>query len=92
VAGGEYGLIFQDAAIRRMTYAPGSPYTFQLDRIAVDNGVFAPYSLTRASDRVFFVGTKGFHVIVPGGVPAPIGKERFDRFFLGDYDSSTFFL
>jgi hypothetical protein len=89
VAGGEYGLVFQDAAIRRMTYAPGSPYTFQIDRIAVDNGLLAPYSLTRASERVFFLGTKGFHFILPGGVPAPMGKERFDRFFLGDYDSSN---
>jgi hypothetical protein len=89
VAGGEYGLVFQDSAIRRMTYAPGSPYTFQIDRIAVDNGLLAPYSLTRASDRVFFLGTKGFHAIAPGGVPVPIGKERFDRTFLADYDASN---
>src|SRR5438067_1284325 len=39
VSGGEYGLIFQDSTIRRLTYAPGAPYTFQIDRIAVDLGL-----------------------------------------------------
>jgi hypothetical protein len=29
VAGGEYGVIFQETAMRRMTYAPGSPVHLQ---------------------------------------------------------------
>ncbi|WP_204270152.1 hypothetical protein, partial [Klebsiella aerogenes] len=33
VAGGESGIIFQDQAIRRMSYVPGSPVIFQIDRI-----------------------------------------------------------
>ena len=42
VAGGEYGVVFQDASIRRMTYAPGSPVIFQIDRITEEKGIFAP--------------------------------------------------
>jgi hypothetical protein len=49
----------------------------------------APYSLVRASDRVFFLSAKGFYVFVPGGVPTPIGKERVDRTFFAAYDSAN---
>jgi hypothetical protein len=33
VAGGEAGIVFQDQVIRRMSYVPGSPIIFQIDRI-----------------------------------------------------------
>jgi hypothetical protein len=89
VAGGEYGYIFQETSIRRMVYAPGSPVTFNIERIAQDKGLAAPYSLINAGDRVFFLAPQGFHMIVPGTPPAPIGKERFDRTFFGDYDSGS---
>src|SRR5436853_306708 len=60
VAGGEYGNIFQDGAIRRMTFAPGSPFVFQIERIAEDRGLYAPYSLIRSGDRIFFLSADGF--------------------------------
>ncbi|MCK1277681.1 hypothetical protein IVB46_20940, partial [Bradyrhizobium sp. 61] len=34
IAGGESGVIFQDTAIRRMTYLPGDPRVFQIEKIA----------------------------------------------------------
>ncbi len=86
VAGGEFGVIFQDTQIRRMTYAPGSPVVFQIDRIAEDKGVFAPYAVIRAGDRIFFPSPQGFNVLASGGLPAPIGKERVDRTFFADVD------
>lgn len=89
VAGGEYGVIVQDAAIRRMTYAPGSPYVFGIDKISQDDGIYAPYSLVNAGDRVFFIANSGFKMIVPGGLPTPIGKERVDRFFFSDVDTGN---
>src|SRR5262245_18686796 len=89
VAGGEFGVIFQDASIRRMTYAPGSPVIFQIDRIAQEDGVFAPLSLIRAGDRVFFCSPQGFKALVAGGYPTPIGKERVDRSFFADVDSGN---
>jgi len=86
VAGGEFGIIFQDQAIRRMTYVPGSPVVFQIDRIAQDKGLFAPYSVVRAGEFVFFYSSQGFQRIVPGGLPEQIGREKVDRTFRADLD------
>src|SRR5258708_23749709 len=60
VAGGEAGIIFQDQAIRRMSYVPGSPIIFQIDRITQDKGLYAPYSIIRAGERIFFYAGQGF--------------------------------
>jgi hypothetical protein len=89
VAGGESGIIFQDQAIRRMSYVPGSPIIFQIDRITQDKGLYAPYSIVRAGERIFFYAGQGFHKIEPGGVPEPIGREKVDRTFLADIDKGN---
>lgn len=89
VAGGEYGLITQDAALRRMTYAPGNPVIFQIDRISEEKGIYAPLSLTRSGDRIFWVGVDGLKMIVPGGYPQPIGKNKLDDTFFADIDPNN---
>jgi hypothetical protein len=90
VAGGESGLIFQDNAIRRMTFAPGTDYVFQIERISQDRGLYAPYSIIRAGERIFFLSIAGLHVVSPAqGYPVQIGKERFDRTLLIDIDRSN---
>lgn len=89
VAGGENGVIFQDQAIRRMTYLPGSPLIFQIERISQDKGLFAPYSIIRSGETIFFYANQGFHRIDPGGIPTPIGRERVDRTFLTDLDKGN---
>lgn len=86
VAGGEFGTIFQEQAIRRMVYLPGSPLVFQIERVAQDHGLYAPYSVVRAGDTILFHSTKGFYRIDPGGLPTPIGKERVDRTLLANID------
>lgn len=89
VAGGEAGIIFQDQAIRRMSYVPGSPIIFQIDRITQDKGLFAPYSIIRTGETIFFYAGQGFHKIAPGGVPEQIGREKVDRTFLADLDKGN---
>lgn len=89
VAGGETGIILQDQSIRRMTFVPGSPVIFQIERIAQDKGLFGPYSLVRAGERIFFFSAQGFNRIDPGGYPTPIGRERIDRTFFTDLDKSN---
>jgi hypothetical protein len=89
VAGGEGGVIFQDQAIRRMSYVPGSPIIFQIDRITQDKGLYAPYSIIRAGERIFFYAGQGFHKIEPGGIPEQIGREKVDRTFLADLDKGN---
>jgi hypothetical protein len=89
VAGGEFGVIFQDQSIRRLTYAPGSPYVFSIERISMDDGLLAPYSAINAGDRVFFLSPQGFKMLLPGGYPQAIGKERVDRTFFNDVDTGN---
>jgi hypothetical protein len=88
VGGGESGIVFQDQAIRRMSYLPGNPLIFQIERIAQDLGLFAPYSLIRAGDVLYFHTAHGFHKIAPGGAPEQIGRERVDRYFFDDLDKT----
>jgi hypothetical protein len=89
VAGGEFGVVFQDNAIRNAIYQPGSAVIFSFDRICEGKGLRLPYSLVRAGERIFFKSASGFETMVPGGQPTPIGKERFDRYFEADYDSGN---
>lgn len=87
--GDAFGVVFQDEAIRTLTYAPGSPAVFQINRISTQDTLFAQYSVITAGTRVFFLSSQGFKVIPAGGEPVPIGKERVDRFFFGDVDTSA---
>lgn len=88
VAGGEFGTIFQDQAIRRMSYIPGSALIFQIERVTQDQGLFAPYSIVRAGPNIFFYSSQGFFKISPGGYPEQIGRERVDRYFFQDLDKT----
>lgn len=90
VSGGDaFGVVFQDEAIRTLTYAPGSPAVFQINRISTQDTLYAQYSVITAGTRVFFLSAQGFKVIPAGGEPVPIGKERVDRFFFNDVDTSA---
>jgi hypothetical protein len=62
---------------------------FQIERISQGKGLFGPYSLVRAGERIFFFSTQGFHRIDPGGFPTPIGRERIDRSFFADLDKTN---
>ena len=90
IAGGDaYGVIFQDEAIRSLTYAAGSSYTFQMTRLSTEDTLFAEFSTITAGTNVYFLSRQGFKVIVSGGVPVPIGKQRVDQFFFGDVDQNN---
>lgn len=89
IAGGDaFGVVFQDESIRTLTYAPGSPAVFQINRISTQDTLFGQYSVITAGTRVFFLSSQGFKLIPAGGEPVSIGKERVDRFFFGDVDQS----
>lgn len=90
ISGGDaYGVIFQDEAIRSLTYAPGSAGTFQIARISTQDTLFAEYSVINAGTRTFFLSAQGFKVIVAGGEPVAIGKEHVDAFFFEDVDRNN---
>jgi hypothetical protein len=90
IAGGDqYGIVFQDASIRQMTYAPGTSIIFQITRIAQDQGLVAPYSLVSSGFDILFYSSQGFQKLSPGMMPQPIGKEKVDRSFAIDWDSAN---
>lgn len=85
--GDSFGVIFQDEAVRRLTYAPGSAVTFQIDKLAINDTLYAQYAIIEQGSRTFYISAQGFKVIEPGSVPRPIGKDRVDTTFFTDVDT-----
>ncbi|ACB27631.1 hypothetical protein [Methylobacterium radiotolerans] len=86
-AGGEYGVIFQERAIRRMTLSPTSGDIFDCSVLEENRGAVAPWCIAKVGPRIFFLDRDGFYALVIGGGPSqPIGAERVNRFFFGRVD------
>lgn len=80
-AGGEFGLVFQERAIRRMIFNPGSRAVFDVSVAEQNRGCVSPSALVTVGSQTFFVDRDGFYVI-SGGASSPIGAERVNRFFV----------
>lgn len=79
LAGGEYGLIFLERAIYRMTYA-GSPFFFQFDAISRTLGCLAPGSVAQFGGLTYFLADDGFYM-TDGQSMTNIGEEKVNRWF-----------
>ena len=77
ITGGEYGLVFQEKRIVRMTYV-GGDLIFQFDEISSNIGCIAPWSIAQAGNLVFFLSEQGF-MVCDGSSARPIGSEKIDR-------------
>lgn len=89
VAGGDQtGVIFQDQMCRSIAFV-GPPLIFQISKISEGLGLFAPYSQVSSNGYTFFYSGQGFHVIPPGGIPTPIGREKVDRTFIAALDTGS---
>lgn len=86
--GGEFGLVFQESAITRMTFE-GSPTVFRFDKIANDLGATIPNSVVGWNNIAFFCHRSGFHMIQGGQQVTHIGKERVDRWFWSQVDQGS---
>jgi hypothetical protein len=91
-AGGEFGVILQESAMRRMVYIPGAKPAFQIERLEEDVGLLGPYSLIRAGSRLFFVSQQGIKSVGASGPTTPVGREKVDRTFLADVSVSNLHL
>jgi hypothetical protein len=87
IVGGEYGLVFQERAIKRMTYV-GVPQIFQFDEIARGIGTPAEGSIARYGDMAFFLADDGFFALSGGQGLRDIGHRRVDRFFWNDVNQT----
>lgn len=83
IVGGEYGIILQKNAIRRMTYV-GSPVIFQFDVISAELGCMAAGSVCNVGRLIGFLSERGFE-ICDGQTVTPISDEKFNRWFFGRF-------
>ena len=79
MSGGEYGLIFLERAIYRMTYS-GSPFFFQFDAISRAIGCISNGSIAQLADKTYFLADDGFYMC-NGQTVTPIGAEKVNRWF-----------
>ena len=84
VGGVEYGLVFMESQIWRMTYA-GSPLIFQFDAIDRRRGTPIPNSVVAFGRYVFFISQEGFFVS-DGVTSTPIGDDKVDETFWDQFD------
>ena len=90
IVGGEFGIVFLEKAIVRMSYI-GSPLFFQFDTISRNVGCIEGGSVAQYSGVTYFLADDGFYSC-NGQQVTPIGAEKIDRFFfnnanIGDIDS-----
>lgn len=86
VVGGEYGVIFQERSIWRMSYI-GSPVIFQFDLVDRQRGTPAPMSVVSYGNITFYLADDGFYYF-NGSASVPIGNGKFDKTFLSEVDST----
>jgi hypothetical protein len=88
LVGGEYGTVFQEQRILRMTYTADDD-VWQFDEVATDVGCIAPKSLATFGKITFFYSAKGFMAFDGVSVQA-IGDEKVDRTFQAVLDATYF--
>jgi len=79
LAGGEYGLVFLERAIYRMSYT-GSPFFFQFDAISRSLGCISNGSIAQYGGLTYFLADDGFYVCDGQSVKG-IGVEKVNRWF-----------
>jgi len=85
VGGADYGLVFMERQIQRMTYV-GSPLIWRFDAIDRERGTPIPKSVVGLGRMVFFISEEGFFM-TDGLRSVPIGHEEVDRKFWDNFDS-----
>lgn len=88
VVGGEYGVLFQERAITRMTYV-GAPEIFQYDTVERGRGTRYPNSIVQFGNFVAYLGSDGFYVF-DGQRSQSIGDGEVNRTVLNDIDNVYF--
>ena len=86
IAGGEYGLIFLERAIYRMTYR-GSPFFFQFDAISRSLGCISSGSIAQYGNLTYFLADDGFYSC-DGQSTRNIGTEKINRWFFSNVIAS----
>jgi hypothetical protein len=86
VVGGEYGVIFQERGIWRMTYV-GSPDVFQFDLVESNKGTIAPGSVVKVGNLIGYLGIDDFYIF-DGQQSISIGVNKIAETFFSDLDAT----
>jgi hypothetical protein len=86
LAGGEFGLAFQDAAVHIFEYI-GSPGIFSRRKVSNSIGALCHGGIAQHGRQTFFYSRRGFYKFIDGEV-LPIGRNRVDRTFRTLYSTS----
>lgn len=84
--GGEYGLVFQEKIITRISYI-GAPVVFQFDPIELNHGCIEPNSAIQYGKYIFYLSHNGFYMC-DGTQSIPIGDQKVDKTFFADLDAT----
>jgi len=84
LSGGEFGLVFLEKAIYRMSYI-GSPLFFQFDAISRNLGCMEGGSIAQLSGITYFLADDGFYSC-DGRNITPIGTGKIDKYFFKNLD------
>ena len=87
IVGGEYGIVFQERSIWRMSYV-GTPLVFQLDEVEPGLGTPAGGSVVQHGSDIYYLGQDGFYVLRNGSTSTPIGVSKVDLFFWKNVNQS----
>ena len=82
ITGGEFGIVFLEKAIVRMSYI-GSPLFFQFDTISRNVGCIEGNSIAQYSGISYFLSDDGFYA-TNGQTVTGIGSEKVDRYFFNN--------
>lgn len=85
LVGGTYGIVFQERAISRLTYA-GSPVVFQVDKVE-SRGTKYQNSIINAGGMIAYLSDDGFYVF-DGERSVGIGNGKVDRTFFNDLNQN----
>ena len=88
IRGGEFGLIFMEKGISRMSYI-GTPFIFQFDNISRGKGCIAAGSIAQTQGVTFFLSDDGFYMC-DGQQIQGIGSEKVDRWFFANSDETQY--
>jgi hypothetical protein len=92
-AGGEFGWVVQEKAVRRMVFQPGQDVAFRFERIEQERGASAAYSLAATANAIYYLSDDGFYALSAqnGYVLDPIGFDKINEWFRDNSDGGRFF-
>lgn len=90
-AGGQFGLVFQERKIHRLTYNGSSGAPFQRDEIEDKRGALGPNAIARYGMLTFFASEDGIRVTDGAAESIGIAEGKLDRYFASNLNYSSRF-